>query len=74
MGVVVVGVPHRPSADVSAGVLTVTAVYKAVVTVRPFLEIVHLTHHGQRAIIDVPLVRFLGAAVVERGLIARFLG
>lgn len=44
MGVVVVGVPHGPSADVSAAVLTVTAVYKAVVTVRPFLEIVHLTH------------------------------
>lgn len=44
MGVVVVGVPHGPAADVSAGVLTVTAVYKAVVTVRPFLEIVHLTH------------------------------
>lgn len=47
MGVVVVGVPHGPAADVSAGVLTVTAVYKAVVTVRPFLEIVHLTHLQQ---------------------------
>lgn len=47
MGVVVVGVPHGPATDVSAGVLTVTAVHKAIVTVRPFLEIVHLTHLQQ---------------------------
>jgi hypothetical protein len=31
-----------------------------------------MTYHGQRVVIDVPLVSFLGTALVERSLIARF--
>lgn len=42
VGIVVVGIAHSPAADVSARILAATAVHKAVVAVRPFLEIVHL--------------------------------
>jgi len=52
--VVVVGVPHGPTAGMLLGILTLGGVDQATMSIGPIIEVIMLAHRRHNRIIDIP--------------------